>query len=485
MIFKSYRYNSDPFRLFKVFKDQRYPFFLDSSLRPEELGRFSFIGFDPFFVLKTADKKDPFEKLRRLLKEYKVPPKEEISPFLGGAVGYFSYDLGSVLEKIGSKATDDLNLPTCIFGFYDTLLIADHLKKRLMILSSGFPEKNSYLKERRAKYRLNEIVKRLSNYKEDFKKVFFDRDDYHTFVKGRLQHKFTPRDTYNRLQTAYKSLHSNFKREDYIKAIRRAKEYIRCGDIYQVNLSQRFSVEYDSSPIDLYGALRETNPAPFSAYLDFRDFQILSSSPEKFLTLRGKRVSTRPMKGTRPRGENLTEDRMKRLELLNSQKDKAELIMIVDLERNDLGKVCEYGSIGIRRLRNLEAYSRVFQTTAEIEGILHKDRDRIDLIKGCFPGGSITGCPKIRAMEIIEELEPTKRAIYTGSLGYLSFSGDMDLNILIRTLLLKDEKAYFQVGGGITSDSDPEKEYQETLDKAEALIEALTKRSYGVSLFRR
>lgn len=473
MILKSYRYDSDPFDLFKVFRDKRYPFFLDSSLKSEELGRFSFIGFDPFFVLKTTDKKDPFEKLRRLLNEYKVLPKKEIFPFLGGAVGYFSYDLGSVLERIESKAIDDLNLPVCIFGLYDTLLIVDHLKRKLVILSLGFPEKNSRLKEKRAEYRLNEIIKRLSNYKEDFKRASFDRDDYHTFVKGRLQHRFIPRKTYNKSRIAYKRLHSNFKREDYIKAIKRAKDYIRCGDIYQVNLSQRFSVEYNLSPIDLYGALRETNPTHFSAYLDFRDFQILSSSPERFLTLRGKKVSTRPMKGTRPRGENLTEDRMKRLELLNSQKDKAELIMIVDLERNDLGKVCEYGSIRIRRLRNLEAYSRVFQTTAEIEGILDKDKEGIDLIKGCFPGGSITGCPKIRAMEIIEELEPTKRSIYTGSLGYLSFSGDMDLNILIRTLLLKDKKVYFQVGGGITSDSNPEKEYQETLDKAEALIEAL------------
>ncbi len=476
MILKNYRYDSDPFRLFKVFKDEKYPFFLDSSLKSEELGRFSFIGFDPFFILKTTDKEDPFEKLRRLLNKYRIPPKKKISPFLGGAVGYFSYDLGFILERIESKATDDLNLPTCIFGFYDTLLIVDHLKKRLMILSSGFPEKNSYLKEKRAKYRLNEIVKRLSNYQENLKRISFSRDNYHTFVERKPQHRFIFRDTYNESKIPYKRLHSNFKKEDYIKAIKKAKDYIRCGDIYQVNLSQRFSVEYKFSSIDLYGFLRETNPAPFSAYLDFGDFQILSSSPERFLTLRGKKVFTRPMKGTRPRGENLAEDRTKRLELLNSQKDKAELIMIVDLERNDLGKVCEYGSIRVRNLRNLEVYSRVFQTTAEIEGILHRDREGIDLIKECFPGGSITGCPKIRAMEIIEELEPTKRSIYTGSLGYLSFSGDMDLNILIRTLLLKNKRVYFQVGGGVVSDSSPEKEYQETLDKAEALIEALSQK---------
>jgi len=232
-------------------------------------------------------------------------------------------------------------------------------------------------------------------------------------------------------------------------------------------------MEYQLSPIELYSSLRNVNPAPFSAYLDFGDFKILSSSPERFLTLRGSFVSTRPMKGTRPRSINLIEDKRLKEELLNSQKDKAELIMIVDLERNDLGRVCEYGSIKVTNLRNLEEYSKVFQTTAKVEGILHKDKDRIDLIKACFPGGSITGCPKIRAMEIIEELEPTKRNIYTGSLGYLSFSGDMDLNILIRTILLKGNKIYFQAGGGIVYDSDPEEEYQETLDKARALLETI------------
>jgi len=476
MTFKTYRYNSDPFGLFKIFKDEKYPFFLDSSLKSKELGRFSFIGFDPFFILKTKNKENPFKKLRELLFQYKIPSIREISPFLGGAVGYFSYDLGFILEKIESKAKDDLNLPTCFLGFYDTLLIIDHFKETLTISSLGFPEKNSYLRKKRAEYRLKEIVERLSNSKQNQRDFWIPKNERTIALSE---------------QDLWSSVISNFKKEDYLEAIRKAKEYIRKGDIYQVNLSQRFFMEYNLSPIELYSLLREVNPASFSAYLDFGDFKLLSSSPERFLTLRRKLVSTRPMKGTRPRGIDLTEDKRLKEELLNSKKDKAELIMIVDLERNDLGKVCEYGSIKVTRLRNLEKYSRVFQTTAKVEGILHKDKDTIDLIKACFPGGSITGCPKIRAMEIIEELEPTKRAVYTGSLGYLSFSGDMDLNIVIRTILLKGNKIFFQVGGGIVSDSEPEKEYQETLDKARALLEAclpagraLTRKPYGVSLFR-
>jgi para-aminobenzoate synthetase component 1 len=266
---------------------------------------------------------------------------------------------------------------------------------------------------------------------------------------------------------------SNFTKEDYILAIKKAKEYIRKGDIYQVNLSQEFRAKTDLPGFAIYKRLRQISPSYFSAYLDCQDFQILSSSPESFLRLEGNAVSSRPMKGTRPRSKNKLDDLRFKQELLESAKDKAELIMIVDLERNDLGRVCSYDSIGVSELRQLEEYSTVFQTTATVCGRLHKNKDRIDLLRACFPGGSITGCPKIRAMEIIEELESNRRNVYTGSLGYLSFSGTMDLNILIRTILKKEDELYFSAGGGIVADSKPEDEYQETLVKAKAMIKAI------------
>jgi para-aminobenzoate synthetase component 1 len=269
-------------------------------------------------------------------------------------------------------------------------------------------------------------------------------------------------------------LSSNFTKEGYIQAIKKAKDYIRKGDIYQVNLSQRFKTQTTYLASEIYENLRKISPSFFSAFLDCGDFQILSSSPEGFLRLDKDYVLTRPMKGTRPRSLDKNLDKRLKKELLKSPKDKAELMMIVDLERNDLGKVCNYYSVKVESLRSLEEYSTVFQTTATIKGILHKDKDRIDLIKACFPGGSITGCPKVRAMEIIEELEPNPRGIYTGSLGYLSFSGNMDLNILIRTILKKEDKVYFGVGGGIVADSQPENEYAETLVKAKAMMQALS-----------
>jgi para-aminobenzoate synthetase component 1 len=278
----------------------------------------------------------------------------------------------------------------------------------------------------------------------------------------------------NRGKSSYLTqLKSNFNKKDYLRAVIKAKRYIKEGDIYQVNLSQRFETQTLSSCAEIYKRLRKLSPSCFSSFLDAGDFQILSSSPERFLKLQGNTVITSPMKGTRSRGKTKKEDMLLKKELINSKKDKAELTMIVDLERNDLGRVCQYGTIKVNALRQLEEYNTVFQTTATVSGRLHKDKDRIDLLRACFPGGSITGCPKIRAMEIIEELEPNRRNVYTGCLGYLSFSGGMDFNILIRTILKKQDKVYFGVGGGIIADSEPESEYQETLVKAKAMIEAI------------
>ena len=448
----SYKLKINPFEVFEALKNERNCFFLDSGLNSDySLGRFSFFGIDPFYILETKSQ-NPFNKLRQLMEKYKISASKNSLPFLGGAMGYLAYDLGFLLEKkLKRKTLDDVGLPDCFFGFYNTVIITDNIKRILYICALGFPEKSYHLEKSLCESNLKKVHSLLS--KINFHKMHNKKD---------------------KLKDNSAKLESNFAHNDYILAVNKAKGYIKNGDIYQVNLSQRFEAETELSGFEIYKRLRQISPSYFSAYLDCGDFQILSSSPERFLSLNGNAVTTRPMKGTRPRSKNRLKDRRFKNELLESAKDAAELVMIVDLERNDLGRVCTYDSIKVNALRELEEYSTVFQTTATVSGCLHKDKDRIDLLAACFPGGSITGCPKIRAMEIIEELEPTRRSIYTGSLGYLSFSGNLDFNILIRTILKKQDRLYFGVGGGIVADSKPEEEYIETLVKAKAMMEAIS-----------
>ncbi|MFA5116926.1 MAG: aminodeoxychorismate synthase component I [Candidatus Omnitrophota bacterium] len=449
-IWKSYKFDGDPYDIFYILRGRKNCFFLDSGLRRDKLGRYSFIGCDPFCVLKPG-KEDPFTALRKILDLYRICPLENMPPFLGGAVGFFGYDLGFSLEKRLKKTVkDDVKTGDYFFGFYDTVIAIDHYAGSMSIFSCGFPETKSSLIQARAQERLKEVERILL-----------------MANCVRLQKCFIKK------KASRVDISSNFSEQGYIRAIKKVKEYIKAGDIYQLNLSQRFSAETVVSAEEIYAKLRSLSPADFSAYLDCGDFQIISSSPERFLSLDKKVVYTRPMKGTRPRSSNKDLDRKLKSELLSSPKDMAELLMIVDLERNDLGKVCEYGSVRVDALREIEEYKTVFQTTATVEGVLHKNKDRLDLIRACFPGGSITGCPKIRSMEIIEELEPTRRSVYTGSMGYLSFCGNMDLNILIRTILKKDNTLYFQAGGGIVADSKPDEEYRETLVKARAMFEAI------------
>lgn len=258
-----------------------------------------------------------------------------------------------------------------------------------------------------------------------------------------------------------------------MRAVQKARQYIIDGDIFEVNLSQRFEASIGVSPHALYSRLRAINPAPFASYLGFDEVQIVGASPERFLRKKGNAVETRPIKGTRRRGVTPEEDAQLAAQLMSSAKDHAENMMIVDLERNDLGRVCEYGSVRVTELAILESYPTVFHLTSTVEGRLREDKDCVDLLRAAFPGGSITGAPKVRSMEIIEELEPTRRSVYTGSIGYLGFNGDLDLNIVIRTFLVKGDKVYFQAGGAVVYDSDPAEEYQETLDKAKALLAAL------------
>jgi len=454
-------------QVFEAFKDRAFSFFLDSGMDTGKLGRYCFIGSDPFLVLRSRGREitlihkgrqqtvvgNPFDVLGNLLRVYALAPHPSPIPLVGGAVGYFSYDLCHFMERLPASAIDDLLLPECYLAFYDTLIAFDLLQGRAYIAATGFPELEEGKRRRRAKARLEETKGRL-----------FDPPPSPV---GELPPTAEP-------VTEGIALRSNFTRERYLGAVKAAKEHIVAGDIFQVNLSQRFEAELQVPAYELYKRLRRVNPAPFAGYLNFDGATIASASPERFLRLQGEKVETRPIKGTRPRGKSPEEDGALARELLSSVKDRAENIMIVDLERNDLGRVCSYGSVTVAELAILETYPTVFHLVSTVEGRLRPDRDRIDLLKATFPGGSITGAPKVRAMEIIDELEPTKRGVYTGSMGYLSFSGQLDLNILIRTFLIKDKTAYFQAGGGIVYDSDPEAEYEETLDKARALIQALT-----------
>jgi len=452
----------EPSQAFQLFQDNQFSFFLDSGMDPDRLGRYSFMGADPFLVVssrgsritaarydeKTALSGNPFDVLDHFLRVYRLHADRPPAPFIGGAVGYLSYDLCHFIERLPTSAVDDLQLPECYFGFYDLVLAFDNLKGRAYIISSGFPELKEGPRLKRAAQRIKEVREKL---------------------KGISTGAKAPPPP----AAASEGLRGGFTHQEYVAAVEKARQYIIAGDIFEMNLSQRFEAPLSVTPYQLYQRLRQINPAPFAAYLGFDEVTVVSASPERFIRLQGDWVETRPIKGTRPRGGTEAEDKALAEELTGSVKDRAENMMIVDLERNDLGRVCRYGTVKVTELATLERFPTVFHLTSTIEGNLREGMNGIDLLKASFPGGSITGAPKVRSMEIIDELEPTRRSIYTGNIGYLGFNGDLDLSIVIRTFIIKDGRAYYQVGGAVTYDSDPEAEYQETLDKARALASAL------------
>ena len=447
---------------FEIFRGRPFSFFLDSGMDPGKLGRYSFMGADPFLVLRSRGNEvsfikdgarevrrgNPFDMVSELLETYALDGGLTPIPFVGGAVGYFSYDLCHFIERLPATTVDDLNFPECYLAFYDTIVAFDHLEEKVYLIATGFPELDEEKRMQRAAENLKDIKSRMLS------APLASVTGANPIGEGIV-------------------LKSNFSRDEYLEAVATAREYICAGDIFQVNLSQRFEADLNISPYELYRRLRKINPAPFASYLDFEGISIVGASPERFLKVHGDWVETRPIKGTRPRGKSVEEDNALAQALLSSVKDRAENVMIVDLERNDIGRVCRYGTVKVTELAILETYPTVFHLTSTVMGRLHEGKNRIDLLKATFPGGSITGAPKVRAMEIIDELEPTRRSLYTGSIGYLSFGSDMDINIVIRTILVKGGRAYFQVGGGIVYDSEPEAEYDETLDKAKALIQAL------------
>lgn len=419
------------------------------------LGRYSYLAADPFLVVRSKGKRvesirgraaeriddNPLAVLRRVLQAFPVARQPGLPPFQGGAAGYLAYDLGRLLERLPERACDDLALPDLCLGFYDWVLAHDALTGESFLLSTGWPEGHPRYAQERAEWAMRRIQKARPE----------GTPPTGPYMEG---------------------LDSNFTHEAYIQAVRAVKAYLEAGDVYQVNLSQRFHGQLRGRPWDLYRALRQVNPAPFAAYFETPEVTVLSASPEQFLRIEGRRVETRPIKGTRPRGQTLEADRALGRELLASEKDRAENVMIVDLLRNDLGRVCRVGSVEVPFLFSLEAHPTVFHLVSSITGVLAEGKSAIDLLQAAFPGGSVTGAPKIRAMEIIEELEPTRRGIYCGSIGFISFTGDMSTSIAIRTIVAHQDKLYIQVGGGVVADSDPEAEYQETLYKAEGLLRA-------------
>ncbi len=463
--------------LFSFFLEDPYPFFLDSGIDNERLSRFSFIGSDPFLVFSSKgsecrvqvkhDEKtsydirgNPLVQLQKLMQHYNQPSNSagEAIPFCsGGAAGYFSYDLGRFLENLPDRAEDDLNLPDCYFAFYDRAVVIDHCREETHLVSTGLPQKGNKKEERRDQ-RCRELRQRINRY--------FQSPPSCTPGTSGLNKGSTA-------LPAGSNLQSNFDRPGYLEAVRKVQEYIKEGKIEQINLSQRMQAELHSSPWDLYLRLRRLNPAPFAAYLEYPEFTVASSSPERFLLQRGSRIETCPIKGTRRRGSTPVEDQHLKEELWNSPKERQELALIANLEKEELERACREGTVQIEELYRLESYATVHHLVSTVSGLLPETQNLLDVLPYTFPGGSITGTPKKQAMEIIEELEPHRRGVYTGSLGFIDFQGWADLNVVIRTFIIKGNQAYIQVGGGLLEDSNPEEEYQETLDKAKALLDAL------------
>ena len=420
--------------------------FLDSSL-VNKLGRYSVIGAVPylklvkegngFYINGEKETTCSFETyLKTYLAEHKDKNNTEL-PIISGAIGYFSYEYGRKLMEVDSAKEDLVSIPDAVLVFYDFYIIEDRQEQRTYLIANGIT---------------GEAAKLM--------------DEMETRINGKPVYMQKESDTEYPIEVL-----PNFAKDEYKQAVDRMIRYIIEGDIYIVNMTQQLTVKSDKVPLDVFYDLRENNPSPFGGYFDYGDFQIVCASPERFLKMQKGHVNTRPIKGTRKRGE--TPEEVMRTELENSEKDKSELLMIVDLERNDLNRVCNPGSVKVTELFTVEEYATVFHLVSDIEGDLEESKNVMDLLEAAFPGGSITGAPKYRAMEIIDEMENNKRNLYTGSIGYLTLDGDCDFNIVIRTALHKDGKYYLGVGGGITAESDLEFEYEETLQKAKAVLQAM------------
>ncbi len=474
----------DPVECCARFRGLPYLLFLDSARDPERLGRYSFLAADPALVVhgkgaratvldtrtgsRTALETHALAGVRAILAPHLTDPIPGLPPFQGGAAGYLAYDWGAVLERLPSPRWDDLAIPDVVFPIYDWVIAWDHLERRAWLISTGMPASGE-AKSQRCESRFRYAFDRSSG------------RSLSTEVAAKTRVPMAgpePAPSYPVSDIDFPptlDLRSSFTHRGYLDALTRVREYIIAGDIFQANLSQRFEAPLTESLWTLYRRLRGINPAPFAAFLEFGDLTVASASPERFLRLDpAHQIEARPIKGTRPRGVYPAHDAALGRALQESEKDRAENLMIVDLMRNDLSRVSLPGSVRVPELFTLERYATVHHLVSTVTGTLEPGRDAVDLLCATFPGGSITGAPKVRAMEIIAELEPSRRGVYCGSIGYLSVTGVMDTSIVIRTYQAVHGRVYFSAGGGIVADSDPEQEYRETFDKARALIRALT-----------
>lgn len=442
--------------IFRLYQEEADAVFLDSSL-VNQLGQYSIIGLYPYlklvkekkgYTVNGAEGEGTFEAfVKQYLREHETRNDTGL-PLVSGAIGYFSYDYGREKEGIPAKDAADVEIPESVLIFYDVFIVEETAARRVWLAANGETKDSS------------EMLEELE------KKILAAWDGHSCVTKEQKNISDL------KSEPVYEEA-LNFSREDYKEALRSMIQYIIEGDIYIANMTQHFHIKSGKSPAEVFYTLRKNNPSPFGGYLNYGDFQIVCASPERFLRVKNRHVETRPIKGTRKRGSTPEEDEAMRRELEQSGKDKSELLMIVDLERNDLNRVCIPGSVKVTELFSVEAYATVFHLVSNVEGQLQKDKTVMDLIEAAFPGGSITGAPKYRAMEIIDELEHGRRNLYTGSIGYIGLDGACDLNIVIRTALYKNGVYTLGVGGGITAESETEFEYEETLQKARAILEAL------------
>ncbi|PFB27182.1 anthranilate synthase component I [Bacillus cereus] len=444
-------YQLDFFKQYKFLSQGKLQHILLESGRG---GRYNIVGLNPVAVIRGKDETlhisesdketikrgNPLDLMQEYMEQWKTDYNPEYPPFQGGAIGYFSYDCIRYIEKLPSLAEDDINIPDIFFLLFDDVFVYDQKEQVLWVITHYVD------KYEEAKERLNE-----------WKSLWMTE---------------APEVTVPFESPEKKSEAVAFTEAGFMKAVECIQEYIGAGDVFQVNLSTRQERTLQTHPLEIYTSLREINPSPYMGYLELGDFQIVSGSPELLIKKQGTEVSTRPIAGTRSRGADEQEDEELARELIENEKERAEHVMLVDLERNDLGRVCKYGTVEVDEFMVIEKYSHVMHIVSNVRGEVEEDKDAFDLVKAVFPGGTITGAPKIRTMEIIEELEPVRRGIYTGSIGWIGYSGDTELNIVIRTLLAKDGKAHVQAGAGIVIDSNPENEYKESLKKAIALWRA-------------
>jgi len=441
-------------------------FLLESVTGGENIGRYSFLGSGPRRTIKVTGARaeiqeaghpardvacdDPYELLRREMADYRWVPVDGLPPFTGGLVGYFAYDVVRYVERLPDTPPDELGLPDFHFGFYDTILIFDHVSQTLKVVANGFCEGRSPDEAYdEAVGRIESLVKRLRRPGAEVADDIYVTDELSLPVE------------------------SNFTREAFMSAVEKCKEYIYAGDIFQVVLSQRLCTPRTASPFALYRLLRVVNPSPYMFLLELDGVELIGSSPEVMVKVVGEQVSMRPIAGTRPRGKTHEEDVKLAEELLADPKECAEHVMLLDLGRNDVGRIADYGSVVVDERMIIERYSHVMHITSNVVGRLAEGRDAFDALRACMPAGTVSGAPKVRAMQIIDELEPVKRGPYAGAVGYIDFSGNMDTCITLRTIALTPDKAIVQAGAGIVADSVPEREYEETLNKARGMLKTI------------